>query len=84
MERAQKHGFELQEDAFTVTSQQWLQFTKGGTEGKKVTLLSVTFEGVLQVCDAELFRKTLAEGIGRGKAYGQGLLTVMRAGPFNG
>lgn len=84
MERAQKHGFELQEDAFTVTSQQWLQFTKGGTKGKKVTLLSVTFEGVLQVCDAELFRKTLAEGIGRGKAYGQGLLTVMRAGPFNG
>ena len=29
--------------------------------------------------DAALFRRTLTEGIGRGKAYGMGLLTVMRA-----
>ena len=45
----------------------------------RVSLLAVTYEGVLRVTDAALFRRTLTEGIGRGKAYGMGLLTVMRA-----
>ena len=37
----------------------------------------VTFEGMLKVTDAELFRKTLREGIGKEKAYGCGLMTVL-------
>lgn len=47
--------------------------------GRPVSLLSVTFEGFLTVTDADLFRCTLTEGIGRGKAYGMGMLTVVRA-----
>ena len=43
-------------------------------------LLAVTYEGVLQVTDPEAFRNLLCQGIGRGKAYGLGLLTVMRGG----
>ena len=39
---------------------------------------AVTYEGVLTVTDTELFCKALTEGIGRGKAYGMGLLTVAR------
>ena len=43
----------------------------------EVTLLAVSFEGVLKVEDAEIFRKTLISGIGREKAYGMGLMTVI-------
>ena len=45
---------------------------------QKSRLLAVTYEGVLTVTDTELFCKALTEGIGRGKAYGMGLLTVAR------
>lgn len=42
------------------------------------SLLSVTFEGILTVTDAVRFGNTLVEGIGRGKAFGLGLLTIIR------
>ena len=41
------------------------------------TVKSVTFEGILQVTDIEKFKQALAQGIGREKAYGCGLMTVM-------
>ncbi|HWQ33230.1 MAG TPA: type I-E CRISPR-associated protein Cas6/Cse3/CasE [Blastocatellia bacterium] len=37
---------------------------------------SVLFEGELEIADAEKFRQTLAQGIGSGKAYGFGLLSI--------
>lgn len=40
---------------------------------------SVRFEGRLTVRDADQFRRTLADGVGRGKAYGFGLLSVAPA-----
>lgn len=43
---------------------------------KGVTLETVTFRGMLRVTDTELFRSTLADGIGPGKAYGCGLLSI--------
>ena len=43
-----------------------------------VSLLAVTFTGILTVTDKMRFRKTLMEGIGRGKAFGMGLLTVIK------
>jgi len=43
------------------------------------TLGSVRFEGRLTVRDADQFRRTLADGVGRGKAYGFGLLSVAPA-----
>ena len=78
LDRAAKHGFALTEDSFTVTRVQWHHFAKGGT--RPVSLLAVTYEGVLQVTDPEAFRNLLCQGMGRGKAYGLGLLTVMRGG----
>ena len=78
LERAAKRGFALREEGFTVTRVQWQHFAKHGT--RPVTLLAVTYEGVLQVTDAEQFRALLCQGMGRGKAYGLGLMTVMRAG----
>lgn len=44
-----------------------------------VVLETATFEGQLVVTDVDLFTKTVLNGIGSGKAYGCGLLTL--AGP---
>lgn len=41
-----------------------------------LTFGSVVFEGVLQVTDAETFRDCMIRGIGSGKAYGFGLLSI--------
>lgn len=43
-----------------------------------VTMGVATFQGVLAVTDPDLLRAALVEGIGRGKAYGCGLMTLAR------
>lgn len=78
MEKAVQHGFTLEEEQFEVTSSEWYHFFKGNDGGRAVTILSVTYEGMLTVTDADLFREALIGGIGREKAYGMGLLTVIR------
>ncbi len=45
-------------------------------ERRKMTFGAVLFEGVLEVQDVDRFRQTLIAGIGSGKAYGFGLLSV--------
>jgi CRISPR system Cascade subunit CasE len=45
----------------------------------KVHLRAVTFEGLLTITDSEVFYNALTKGIGRGKAYGCGLLTIARS-----
>lgn len=40
-------------------------------------ILSVTYEGVLTVTDEELLKVALTNGIGREKAYGLGILTIV-------
>ncbi|NOT60525.1 MAG: type I-E CRISPR-associated protein Cas6/Cse3/CasE [Acidobacteria bacterium] len=45
---------------------------------KKLTLAAAVFEGELVVSEVEQFRATLRQGIGRGKAYGFGLLSIAR------
>jgi CRISPR system Cascade subunit CasE len=49
---------------------------KRGKHGQR--LRSVRYEGVLEVTDADCFHKTLIRGIGPGKAFGFGLLSVAR------
>ncbi|MEG0269934.1 MAG: type I-E CRISPR-associated protein Cas6/Cse3/CasE [Clostridia bacterium] len=73
---AQNCGFALDENGFDTVHTQWLTFSKGSDPKHKITLLRVTFEGILHVTDAEKFRKALVDGIGREKAYGCGLLTI--------
>ncbi len=75
LNRAEKNGFQLSDDDFDVVQNKWKIFTKHGDQS--ISLLSVTFEGILTIINVELFRKALVNGIGRGKAYGMGLLTVI-------
>ncbi|MBV9282679.1 MAG: type I-E CRISPR-associated protein Cas6/Cse3/CasE [Chloroflexi bacterium] len=48
-------------------------------DGKSMTFGSVLFEGLLHVTNPDCFRRTLQEGIGSGKAYGFGLLSIAPA-----
>lgn len=47
--------------------------------GHSLSLLSVQFEGLLQVTDAALFLQTVQAGVGSGKGVGFGLLSTARA-----
>ena len=55
-----------------------MNFSKN-TSGDHVTLLGVTYEGILRVTDAALLRETLKNGMGHGKAHGMGLMTLVSA-----
>lgn len=76
IEKGRTNGFAVSSDSFDIVQCKWQRFYKKGE--KYVTLLSVTYEGVIDVTNPELFRNALVNGIGRGKAYGMGLMTVMR------
>ncbi|MGX8705188.1 MAG: type I-E CRISPR-associated protein Cas6/Cse3/CasE [bacterium] len=77
MDRSEKHGFRLKEDDFDVTRRGVLSFAKGPRR-QHVTLGYCVFDGTLEVADAVLLRQTLTDGLGRGKAYGLGMLTLAR------
>lgn len=81
--QSEKHGFRLAEDTFDVVLSRWYHFGKGNAQTahgrhRQVSLLSVTFEGDLEVTDAKLFKELLVSGIGREKAYGVGLMTLVQ------
>ena len=75
LSRTEKHGFSLAEDDFDVTKRGTMSFNRGASR-QLVTLGFCVFEGLLTVTDANLFRQALTQGIGRGKAYGLGLITI--------
>ena len=78
LNRAQKHGFELLPENFQIIQRSWHIFRKGKEQGKnRVSIKGVTYEGILKVCDEDKFKELLVTGIGRGKAYGMGLLTIV-------
>lgn len=52
----------------------------GPRKVRNVTLTTVQFDGRLEVTDPEALRRALVTGIGPGKAYGCGLLTLASGG----
>lgn len=77
LQKAEKNGFSLSDGEWLVTGTRWYIFKKNKEQNHKVKLLSVTYEGTLTVTDADTFKKALSAGIGREKAYGMGMLTVV-------
>jgi CRISPR system Cascade subunit CasE len=55
-----------------------------GVKGKGTSPIRITtalYQGILEVLEPEPFFMTLQQGIGRGKSYGCGLLSLARLGP---
>ena len=76
----EKNGFLVNKNELAITNIGKKLFRRKKEDGKKETrenLVSATFEGILTVTDEEKFRETLVMGIGRKKAYGFGLLTII-------
>ncbi|MEV8311827.1 type I-E CRISPR-associated protein Cas6/Cse3/CasE [Streptomyces flavidovirens] len=64
----------------TVRDQRAVSFTKhrqaDASKQRPVSLVTVTFDGHLQVTDPDALRRTLTQGLGKAKAYGCGLMTL--------
>ncbi|MDR3209090.1 MAG: type I-E CRISPR-associated protein Cas6/Cse3/CasE [Oscillospiraceae bacterium] len=70
---ASRNGFTVSDARFTERGV--MEF---GRDGRTVTINTARFEGILTIEDVGAFRAAMTNGIGRGKAYGCGLLTLAR------
>jgi len=73
--RAEKLGFELMPNDYLIVEKSWVPMKKQGQ--KTIKLSRVTYEGILKVSDKNVFFQSLTKGIGKKKAYGFGLMTVI-------
>lgn len=73
--RAASNGFSLNAGDYRITERGYSILRKAGSS--PVRLCRVTYEGRLTVTEEDLFRKALMNGIGRKKAYGFGMMTVI-------
>lgn len=71
---AETGGFSVASDS--VTTQPGYIYVNKTRDGKGQRLRSVRFDGTLEVTDADKFCDTLVHGIGSGKGFGFGLLSV--------
>lgn len=69
---------ELDQHQLVVHNRRQIAFNKRAA-GKPVTLVTVTYDGRLEVTEPDAFRRTLTQGLGKAKAYGCGLMTLARA-----
>ncbi|WP_237185355.1 type I-E CRISPR-associated protein Cas6/Cse3/CasE [Rothia nasimurium] len=65
-----------------VTSRSDQRFSRANPhdDGRRasVTLRQTQFDGALVITDVDLFRESILKGMGKGKAYGCGLLTIRK------
>ena len=76
LDRSVKHGFHVDEDQFIIKEKGEEILRKKGKN--RVNLVKAVYEGRLVVEDADLFVELLRHGMGREKAYGFGMMTVIR------
>lgn len=82
--RGERLGFRMIDGAaggvnLSVTRGQRRRFDRRkDDETWSVTLQTAQFDGVLEVTDVDALRRTLCEGVGGGKGYGCGLMTLAR------
>jgi len=71
--RSPGKGFKIDEGTLAVQDRRVAIFKR---RGEDVTLRMATFDGLLEITDAESVRRALCAGIGRARAYGCGLMTL--------
>lgn len=86
--KGEQHGFQLGSvsqsgdvrDVVDVSEGRAVGYRQGAAEGeRRVTFGSCVFEGTLRVVRVEDFKRALVEGIGSGKAFGFGMLSIAPA-----
>ncbi len=75
-DRAISNGFELLGQPNMAKS--YRKFSKKGESAHSSNLFGVQYDGILRITDAEQFAEALRSGIGKGKAFGFGLLSVAK------
>ena len=74
IEKSVNNGFSVESDGFSIVE-------KGNElldrQGKRIKLVKAVYEGILTVTDAEIFKETLVGGLGKRKAFGFGMMTVI-------
>lgn len=71
--QGERHGFALEASMVSHTDS-----IRGRKAGARVSLLQVQFDGVLRVADQAALLGAVTAGIGHGKAFGCGLLSLAR------
>lgn len=74
LKKSSSFGFEVQKDSFSIGNTDVITFKK---DEKTVTLGKAVFTGRLRVTDRELFINSFKNGLGKGKAFGFGLLQII-------
>lgn len=74
LKRASEHGFYISNDEFSIVEREFVNWHKGKDH---VRLSRVTYEGLLTIENIDDFRTLLIEGMGKKKAYGFGMMTVI-------
>ncbi len=72
--RGERNGFRLCE--LRNVQPGYVYVNRAPKRGAGQRLRSARYDGILEVCDPETFRKTIIRGIGSAKAFGFGLLSV--------
>lgn len=75
LDRAEKNGFILRADEYFISERGVVVLKKSKSPNAK--FVKVTYEGKLTIKDIEKFREVLSFGMGKHKAYGFGLMTVI-------
>lgn len=78
-DRSEAHGFRIVEEcdgdfALRISNRSKETFSRAKST---VTLVTAQYDGLLEIVDADAFRRTLGFGLGRAKGFGCGLLTIM-------
>lgn len=74
-DRSEKNGFLLKHDEFSVVNRSEVIFNKASQD--PIRLSKATYEGRLTVVDKDQFIEMLTKGIGKKKAYGFGMMTII-------
>jgi len=74
--QGEKKGFSVKEESITIQPGYIYVHKKKSQDDKGQRLRTVRYDGILQVTDADRIQDTVIRGIGPGKAYGLGLLSL--------
>lgn len=74
-DRAAQHGFSVVDDEIMITGRSFEVLRRKNQ--KPLRICKAAYGGLLKIEDLDLFRETLTRGIGKKKAFGCGLLTVI-------